>query len=745
MRRVHRRGVDTVNIHLIAVHYDNKLDKELGFRLLDSTSEQVMDVAYDNVLQVLNEGKAKISGLELKGNKLVGSNGVLDRYSKIIDKNLMGSSPVVVLNEIGDEGYTVSDWKGTIKRYKNDAVIMLADNMGIANGKVVNNSDGKRFISAIRGNYDRIELQPKVEDKKEGVRSIKKGVTKEKVKDEVKKRITVEPVCNDGIDLDDARAKRQEEIKADMHRGRTTIQPPKISGGYPARSKLKELDEKTGMTVEQKLTQALLVVRSIRPFYYSVLATIRRVESDELDTMGVTIDSLYYNSEFIKNLELPQLVFVLIHEVLHISMQHNMRQGVRMHKVWNIACDFFINKLICEEFEIDTVTHKKMTSDPYNVGIKFADGGLYNDTVNIQTETPEKIYDELMSEINKQLDKDQSMLSEGGGEQGDQEQSGGTGEDQTGDRDQQDRGYGQDNDQGKDQESQDGSQEGQEDSGDKSKEDKKDGGKEGGTKLGIGRIADVTFRGDKVGKLVLIDLIEDARIAQMSDTQKESLGRSVLERSIVLQKQIGSFGDDSDGYLERYIKEVLAPKVNWRTLLKNKLTKASQYVSTYSRPDRRFLSRNMILPGPKRVDNDSLENVKVCIDTSGSITDEELGVALAQIKQLLDTFKAEAELLYWDTQVRVDKPFKDVQELVRIRPKGGGGTNVNCVFEYFREGDYKKRLKQQPSIIIIFTDGWFGEVESRHKRYGRDTIWVLSNNDNFEEPFGVKAKLTDVK
>ena len=163
-------------------------------------------------------------------------------------------------------------------------------------------------------------------------------------------------------------------------------------------------------------------------------------------------------------------------------------------------------------------------------------------------------------------------------------------------------------------------------------------------------------------------------------------------------------------------------------------------VNTYSRPDRRFLSRGMTLPGPKELENDSLENVKVCIDTSGSVTDKELGMALKQVQQLLSNFKAEAELLYWDTEVRAVYEFKNTRELLEGKPKGGGGTDANCVFEYFESGEYAKLKKPKPSIIIMFTDGYFGPIDDKYKKY-RDTIWVIKNNDNFVPPFGVKAKL----
>ena len=147
----------------------------------------------------------------------------------------------------------------------------------------------------------------------------------------------------------------------------------------------------------------------------------------------------------------------------------------------------------------------------------------------------------------------------------------------------------------------------------------------------------------------------------------------------------------------------------------------------------------MIMPGPKKLDNDSLKDIKICIDTSGSITPKDLGVALAQIEQLLRAYKAEAELLYWDTQIRATYPFKNIKEIINKEPSGGGGTDANCIFEYFEtERDYKIGKKPKPSIIIVFTDGYFGNIHDKYKKY-KDTIWVVHNNLGFKEPFGKSA------
>lgn len=722
-----------MKMHLIGIHYDLSLKNMTGFRILDSDEGKFVDVPVASVIQVLQSNKATISGIEIKRGKLVGNNGTLDRYAKIVNNSLVGASTVVIIKEIGDAGYTVSDWAGVIKNFKNEDVIILANTVGIANGKVVTRADNTTFISAISGSYDKVDIS-------QIARNINTGKNpggqwnSEKAQEPVNKDIS-DAIEKAEKQVSERLAKKKELLKNPkveetknipvnpIRSNSPKIALPKIQGTKADDEKLK-LKDKNGVSVEQKITSALLVIRAVKPFYYSVISNIKKIPNEEMPTAGVTVDTLYYNPNFILELSMPELVFVLIHELLHLAMQHNMRKSSRYHYLWNVACDLFVNKLICEEFDTkpgDGV--KQIKEDHYNVGIKFIEGGLYNESVSVESDTPEKIYEEISKNIKEQA-KQQSQQGNGqGDEQGDgkgNEQGDGKGQ-----------GDGQGNVQG-----QGGGGQGQ----------GQGGGQGGGQEQGQGNGADfditeqdITFRGSKYGKNVMIDMYEDSKSSQMTDAQKQGKGRAILERARVLNKQLGQHGNQA-GYLERYVDEVLAPKINWVSLLKSKLTRASQQVTTYSKPDKRFLSRGRVLPGPKKLENDTLDNVKVAIDTSGSISDQDLGIALAQIKQLLDVFKAKAEVIYWDTRVAKVAPFSDIKELVKIKPAGGGGTDVNCVFEHFESRDYKIGKKGKPSIIIVFTDGCFGPVAEKYKKY-KDTIWVINGGYEFKEPFGVKAKL----
>ncbi len=127
----------------------------IGFRLLDTLSKQVKDVPIKSIRKALLQGKVKIDNLKIEDGTVVGYNGDISRLPKIVNGILNESSPLIIINKIADIGFTVADFKGDIKKWKSEDVIRYATYNGISNGKVVY-KDGKRYISAIEGEYQNI-------------------------------------------------------------------------------------------------------------------------------------------------------------------------------------------------------------------------------------------------------------------------------------------------------------------------------------------------------------------------------------------------------------------------------------------------------------------------------------------------------------------------------------------------------------------------------------------------------------
>lgn len=194
------------------------------------------------------------------------------------------------------------------------------------------------------------------------------------------------------------------------------------------------------------------------------------------------------------------------------------------------------------------------------------------------------------------------------------------------------------------------------------------------------------------------------------------------------------------GKLEELIDKLLESKVDWKKLLRKYCIQYKSKDISFSSPDKRMFYQDVIYPGEHSESEEVLKNVKLCIDTSGSISKEDLGYFIGQVGQLLKTFKTSAELINWDTEIESIRNIQDNQILGEEarKVKGRGGTDASCLFEYFDS----KQCKIKPFVVVVFTDGYIPIIKNSkwQKRY-KNTIWIMTkdHNNEFNPPFGKKA------
>jgi len=123
--------------------------------------------------------------------------------------------------------------------------------------------------------------------------------------------------------------------------------------------------------------------------------------------------------------------------------------------------------------------------------------------------------------------------------------------------------------------------------------------------------------------------------------------------------------------------------------------------------------------------SEQIGEIVVAIDTSGSIGGPQLSAFLSEVGSIAETVHPEAiRLLYWDTEVCGDEVYKgdEVANLVKsTKPKGGGGTIVECVPAYLQD----KQIKAQ--CVIVLTDGYLG---GSWGDWHHPLLWVILDNKN---------------
>ena len=242
-------------------------------------------------------------------------------------------------------------------------------------------------------------------------------------------------------------------------------------------------------------------------------------------------------------------------------------------------------------------------------------------------------------------------------------------------------------------------------------------------------------------------MVHDSESSKMSQDQLE---KSQLNKAKSIVQGFKLRGGHSDSAAMREIDDIMSAEhrlVNWKQQLRRFLSTNSGYENTFARPDRRFISRGGYMPGRTKKDPDTIENLKVCIDTSGSMGSGELAEMLATVADILKEYKAKAEIIYWDTAVRAVYPFEDIKQLVAAKPAGGGGTEAGCVFNYFETNqEYVSKKKHAPTLVLMFTDGYIENVDQKYRaKYGKKTIWIITSQGlpKFDPPFGRLARYKD--
>lgn len=144
------------------------------------------------------------------------------------------------------------------------------------------------------------------------------------------------------------------------------------------------------ITLEQKFAYIMIQLRSEFPFYSAIYESVEHNESDKIDTIGATPNEIVYNSKFIETLTKEELLFVVMHEILHIALKHSIRSEGKDRRIWNIACDLYVNKHISDELRINP---GESTGDGK---IKFPTSGLFVDTIDTEEDFVEKIYKDIL-------------------------------------------------------------------------------------------------------------------------------------------------------------------------------------------------------------------------------------------------------------------------------------------------------------------------------------------------------------
>ena len=419
------------------------------------------------------------------------------------------------------------------------------------------------------------------------------------------------------------------------------------------------------MDAGKRISQARIALMLDYPFYGHLALSLEPVESNSLETHTMATDGrrLYYDKNFVEKLTLGELMGVIAHEVTHCALLHIPRESGRQHTRWNFATDFATNELITLEPQQKARVPISLPDGCLVPGGKFDPKGKFKGLY------AEAIYELLPeepppTEVWVTIDSHDKWKDWGKGE--------GEGKGQSGDGDKDQNG--------------DGSGNGQQ----------KPKGK--GDKPGSGN-------GDQNGD-------QNGQNSEDDAPGLEQQWREKVAQAATVARMAGKF----PGQWETLVGELLQPKLDWKTLLGDMITSAAKSDFRMSPPNKKNLWRGFYLPSLMGEEI----NIAFYMDTSGSISDDEIVMALSEVKGICETYDDYTIYLRGvDTKIHdkwTIRPFEPLPKVVT----GRGGTDFS---------EPMKEALDLPGItaIVYMTDGYpnsgwpkessdSGDLDHNHRR-----------------------------
>ena len=418
-----------------------------------------------------------------------------------------------------------------------------------------------------------------------------------------------------------------------------------------------------------RLMKARSRLGSRAPGYAAIVFGLPFVETHRTQTMATDGKCIYFNRTFVQNSTDDELLAVLFHEGLHVSLGHHLRRGNIDPRLWNMAADYAINLIVRE------------------ARLSLPDGALLDQ--KYRGLTAEQIARLLKQ---KQPDQPEQPQPPQGGGEGEGEGQGGSGAgDDTDDDQDQDDGQGQGGDEADDGE--DDAPSGAPDNFDQP-----------------GEIWDAV---DDAGERLGGDDLEKA---------EETLRRDVIVAAMA-EKAAGSGTITLDGGV---VDAAKAPTVDWVEALADWLNRAYAGEPTLAKPARRHLWEGNYFPSMQGVGGGDLV---IAIDTSGSVSQDEAEQFAAEIDAIREMIKPDRTcVIYCDDFIQKGRDGQsydvfDSYEDIEVRAISGGGTSFDPPFHLVDQ----ERL--EPHAFIYFTDGYATVRERTADVVDYPVLWATTGKE----------------
>ena len=263
-------------------------------------------------------------------------------------------------------------------------------------------------------------------------------------------------------------------------------------------------------------------------------------------------------------------------------------------------------------------------------------------------------------------------------------------------------------------------------------------------------IYEALLKSKKKYKLVISDILQPSNansdeskkdsnddIAPLSQEEIDEIESFWKDKMEILKNssehQLSSGKGSLPAGIEQEISTILEPEVDWRHALWKYVGKTP---ADFDDLDRRFIYKGLYL---ESLLTEAVE-VSVCIDTSGSVSDELLMQFAGELKGILRSYpNVKCSLFFADTHLAGPYEIDRIEQMPKA--VGRGGTSFVPFFDYLKKNGEEKSLLGNHKLSIYFTDG-YGDFPKQEP--DNPTMWLVCK-DGLETngfPFGEVVRLS---
>ena len=214
---------------------------------------------------------------------------------------------------------------------------------------------------------------------------------------------------------------------------------------------------------------------------------------------------------------------------------------------------------------------------------------------------------------------------------------------------------------------------------------------------------------------------------KLSAADKQAI-RDEIKEAVLAAAQASDGAGNLPAGVRRIIQDMTEPKMNWRELLRMQLESTIKSDFTWMRSSRKGWHMDAVMPGRKP---DEMIDIAISIDASGSMSEKILKDILSEVAGIMEQFQSyRIHVVSFDTEVYNPQQYdsENLDSITDYEIQGGGGTDFDCVFNYFKENEI------EPKRHIMFTDGYpFGSWGDENYC---DTVFILHGTTSIEPPWG---------